>query len=127
MTLSQSTVSMMLPISDPTRAQQFYTDKLELPFGGTNAEGSLLYKLAGGSELVLLPRPDATPSPSTSMSFEVSGIEAEVAKLEEQGVVFEDYDLPDLKTTDHVCVLGSEKAAWFKDPDGNILCVHETL
>jgi hypothetical protein len=22
-------------------------------------------------------------------------------------------------------VMGSEKAAWFKDPDGNILCVHE--
>jgi predicted enzyme related to lactoylglutathione lyase len=127
MALSQSTVAMMLPVSDPTRAQQFYSEVLQLPFGGTNAEGSLLYQLAGGSELVLLPRPDATPSPSTAMSFEVTGIEAEIETLKGQGVVFEDYDLPGLKTTDSVCVMASEKAAWFKDPDGNILCVHETL
>ena len=48
-------------------------------------------------------------------------------ELEQRGVGFEDYDLPDLKTVDHVCVLGSDKAAWFKDPDGNVLCVHETV
>ena len=40
-------------------------------------------------------------------------------------MVFEDYDLPDLKTVDHVCVMGAEKAAWFKDPDGNVLCLHQ--
>jgi hypothetical protein len=28
---------------------------------------------------------------------------------------------------EHVCVLGSEKAAWFQDPEGNILCLHEDL
>jgi hypothetical protein len=26
-----------------------------------------------------------------------------------------------------VCVLGAEKAAWFQDPEGNILCLHEDL
>ena len=44
-----------------------------------------------------------------------------------RGVVFEDYDLPGLKTVGHVCVLGSEKAAWFKDTEGNYLCIHEDL
>lgn len=127
MTLSESTVAMMLPISDPTRAQHFYSDTLGLPFDGTNDEGSLMYKLSGGSELVLLPRQEVKPLESTAMSFEVTSIEAEVANLESHGVVFEDYDLPDLKTVDHICVMGSEKAAWFLDPDGNILCVHETL
>jgi len=39
--------------------------------------------------------------------------------------VFEEYDLPDFKTVDSVCVLGAEKAAWFKDTDGNILCIHQ--
>ena len=34
---------------------------------------------------------------------------------------------PGLKTVGHVCVLGSEKAAWFEDPEGNILCLHEEL
>ena len=59
------------------------------------------------------------------MSFEVQGIETVIAQLKAQGVVFEDYDFPDLKTVDHVCVLGSDKAAWFKDTEGNYLCVHE--
>ena len=40
---------------------------------------------------------------------------------------FEDYDLPGFRTVEHVCVLGSEKAAWFKDTEGNVLCLHEDL
>ena len=50
-----------------------------------------------------------------------------IRELESRGVKFHDYDLPGLKTVDHVCVLGSEKAAWFSDPEGNILCLHEEL
>jgi hypothetical protein len=61
------------------------------------------------------------------VSFEVDDISAEIGELEGRGVVFEDYDLPDFRTVDHVCVLGSEKAAWFKDPSGNVLCLHEQL
>ncbi len=48
-----------------------------------------------------------------------------ISELQAKGLVFEDYDFPSLKTVDHVCVLGSEKAAWFKDSEGNYLCVHE--
>lgn len=32
-----------------------------------------------------------------------------------------------LPVVDHVCVLGSERAARFKDTEGNILCLHEVL
>lgn len=55
----------------------------------------------------------------------MKGIEQVIAHLEGRGVVFEDYDFADLKTVSHVCVLGSDKAAWFKDTEGNYLCVHE--
>lgn len=127
MSLASSTVSMMLPISDADRARKFYSEQLALAFQGTDAEGSLLYQLAGGSQLVLLPRPDQLPSPSTAMSFEVPDVEAEVAELEGRGIQFEDYDLPDLKTVDHIATMGPEKAAWFLDPDGNVLCLHQTL
>ena len=61
------------------------------------------------------------------MSSEVSDIGAEIEALAQRGVTFADYDLPGLKTVDHVCVLGSEKAACFEDPDGNVLCLHEPL
>lgn len=45
--------------------------------------------------------------------------------LEGRGVTFEDYDMPGLKTVGHVCEFGTEKAAWFNDPDGNVLCIHQ--
>jgi hypothetical protein len=41
--------------------------------------------------------------------------------------VFEDYDLPGLKTERHIATMGNEKAAWFKDPEGNILCLHQGM
>ena len=127
MSLAHSTVAMMLPVTDVDRARTFYTESLGLDYAGTNDEGSAMYALDGGTQLVLLPRPDARPSESTAMSFDVDDITAEIGELEGRGVTFEDYDLPDLKTVDHVCDMGSEKAAWFKDPDGNVLCLHQQM
>ncbi len=125
MSLTHRTVAMMLPVTDVDRARSFYSESLGLDYTGTNDEGSAIYALDGGSTLVLLPRPDSSPSASTAMSFEVDDITSEISALEESGVVFMDYDLPNLRTVEHVCVLGSEKAAWFKDPAGNVLCLHE--
>ena len=125
MSLTHRTVAMMMPVTDVDRARTFYTESLGLDYTGTDDEGSAIYALNGGSTLVLLPRPDSRPSESTAMSFEVDDITAEIGDLEGRGVVFEDYDLPDLKTVDHVAAMGSEKAAWFKDPDGNVLCLHQ--
>jgi catechol 2,3-dioxygenase-like lactoylglutathione lyase family enzyme len=125
MSLTHRTVAMMMPVTDVDRARTFYTESLGLDYTGTDDEGSAIYALDGGSSLVLLPRPDSRPSESTAMSFEVDDITAEIGELEGCGVVFEDYDLPDLTTVDHVADMGSEKAAWFKDPDGNVLCLHQ--
>lgn len=47
--------------------------------------------------------------------------------LKRSGVVFEDDDFSGLKTVNHVCVLGAEKAAWFKDTEGNYLRIHEDI
>ena len=127
MSLTKRTVALMLPVTDVDRARTFYTDTLGLDFVGTNDEGSAMYDLAGGASIVLLPRPDSRPSASTAMSFEIDDIAKEIGELEERGVVFEDYDMPDLTTVDHVAVMGAEKAAWFKDPDGNVLCLHQQV
>jgi len=125
MALTHRTVAMMMPVTDVDRARTFYSESLGLDYTGTNDEGSATYALDGGSTLVLLPRPDSRPSESTAMSFEVDDITTEIDELEQRGVVFEDYDLPYLRTVDHVCAMGAEKAAWFKDPDGNVLCLHQ--
>ena len=59
------------------------------------------------------------------MSFEVADIAAEIAALGVRGVTFEDYDLPGFTTVDHVFDAGGMQAAWFLDPDGNMLCLHQ--
>jgi catechol 2,3-dioxygenase-like lactoylglutathione lyase family enzyme len=125
MSLTTRAVALMLPVTDVDRARNFYTDTLGLEFSGTNEEGSAMYALEGGASLMLLPRPDSRASESTAMSFEIDDIAGEIGQLEERGVVFEDYDLPGLTTVDHVAVMGAERAAWFKDPDGNVLCLHQ--
>ncbi len=122
--LNQSPVTTILPVVDPDRARRFYEEVLGLEEERRLPDGSVVLR-AGGSALELSRRARAAPSPYTVASFEVRDISREISDLEARGVRFEDYDLPDLKTDRHVCVLGSEKAAWFKDPDGNILCLHE--
>jgi catechol 2,3-dioxygenase-like lactoylglutathione lyase family enzyme len=125
MSLATSAVAALLPVADIDRAKGFY-DRLDLPFLGTNDEGSLMYQLSGAT-LILLPRDAGTQNSSTALTWEVADVAAELADLEGRGVVFEDYDLPGLKTVDHIAEMGGEKAAWFKDPDGNVLCVHQVV
>lgn len=126
MPLNDSVASVMLPTRDASRAQEFYERRLGLPCQGTNdATGETAFRLAGGSQLVLRLLPDATPAPNTALSFEVTDISAEIDDLESRGVAFEDYDQPDFTTVGHIFDDGTMKAAWFLDPDGNILCLHQ--
>jgi len=116
----------MLPVVDMTRAREFYEGRLGLIPGGFRPDGKFVYRV-GGSVLALFPMTEGTKAEHTAISFQVADIMATIAALQRAGIVFEDYDLPDLKTVDHVCVLGAEKAAWFLDPEGNILCIHEDI
>lgn len=116
----------MLPVKDMGRARAFYEGCLGLKPGGLRPDGKFVYKV-GGNTLALLPKPEGTKADHTAISFQVTDIEASIKELQRAGVVFEDYDLPGLKTIDHVCVLGAEKVAWFKDTEGNYLCIHEDI
>ena len=124
--LSHSAVTTMLPVMDMARARAFYEESLGLQPGELRPDGKFVYRV-GGSALALFPRPGGTKAEHTAISFQVSDIAASIRELKGRGVVFEDYDFPDFKTVDHVCVLGAEKAAWFKDTEGNYLCLHEEL
>ena len=125
--LTGSAVTTILPVADLARARQFYEERLGLSPIGIRPDGQFWFNVGSGSVLALFPKPEARPSETTILSFAVDDIGREVTDLERRGVRFEDYDLPGLKTVDHVCMLGAEKAAWFKDPDGHILCLHESI
>ncbi len=124
MSLAERAVTVMLPVEDVDRAKKFYVERLGLEYTGTNLEGSAIFELAGGTDLMLLPRPGGKRSDATALSFEVDDVGAAVQELKGRGLVFEDYDLPGLKTVDHVATMEGETAAWFNDPDGNVLCIH---
>jgi catechol 2,3-dioxygenase-like lactoylglutathione lyase family enzyme len=125
--LSAAPVTTILPVVDMQRARDFYENKLGFKPAGIKAGGKLLYACVGGAKLALFPKEGGTKADHTAVSFEVDDIAEAITKLEKSGVVFEDYDYPGLKTVNHVCVMGSEKAAWFKDPEGNYLCIHENI
>ena len=124
--LADAPLTTILPVMDLARARAFYEKKLGLVGGRAKPDGKYEYPVGSGM-LALIQRGTPTKADHTAVSFAVRDITAAIRDLESRGVVFHDYDLPGLKTVQHVCVLGSEKAAWFSDPEGNILCLHEDL
>jgi len=108
--LTSASVTTMLPVIDMARARAFYEGSLGLKPGGFKPDGKFVYSV-GGSTLALFPKPEGTKADHTAISFQVTDIAASIAQLKKAGVRFEDYDFPGLKTVDHVCVLGAEKAA----------------
>jgi catechol 2,3-dioxygenase-like lactoylglutathione lyase family enzyme len=122
--LTNAKATAMLPVVEMARARKFYEEALGLPAGRERPNGETRYQ-AGGTSFALYPRATPTRADHTALSFEVSDIAAEVQALRARGVRFEEYDLPGLKTVEGVCVLGAERAAWFRDPEGNILCIHQ--
>jgi catechol 2,3-dioxygenase-like lactoylglutathione lyase family enzyme len=125
--LSHSPLTTMLPVKDLGRARDFYAKKLGLVPVGPRADGKFVFRCGNGALLALFPKPEGTKAEHTAVSWQVADIATAVRLLESRGVVFNDYDLPGFRTDAHVCVLGSEKAAWFNDPEGNILCLHEEI
>lgn len=124
--LQDAQVTCMLPVKDLARARRFYEQGLGLEAGEAKADGKFVYR-CGGTELALFPKPEGTKAQHTALSFRVDDVAAAIATLKSHGVTFADYDFPGFKTVNHVCVLGSEKAAWFEDSEGNLLCLHEDI
>lgn len=127
MELSSSPATTVLITRDAGRARGFYEQALGLPLQGSMEDGGPIFKLAGSASLALMEDPGMTPSGRTALTFEVEDIDSAISELGTKGVAFEDYDLPDLRTVNHVADVGNTKSAWFLDPDGNVLCLHQVL
>jgi predicted enzyme related to lactoylglutathione lyase len=67
-----------------------------------------------------------TRADHTVAAFDVADIEAEMRQLRSKGVQFEEYDMPGIKTVNGVATMpDGDKAAWFKDTEGNILALEQ--
>ena len=93
-------VATRLPAQDLRRAKAFYAEKLGLE-PTEEREGGLRYVCAAG-EFALFESTGAASGGHTQMSWEVEDIDATVRELRVRGVVFEEYDVPGLKTIEGI-------------------------
>jgi predicted enzyme related to lactoylglutathione lyase len=109
-------------VKDLKAAKKFYGDTLGLKLTPVPEPEVLNYK-SGNSTVLVYKSQFAGSNKATSVTWIVDDVETTVKDLKAKGVAFEHYDFPGMTRKGDVHIAGKSKAAWFKDPDGNILAV----
>ncbi|HEX2052485.1 MAG TPA: VOC family protein [Actinomycetota bacterium] len=112
-----------LPVADLDRARNFYEQILGFDPVSEDAAG-IRYR-SGSSYFEIYPTLSGASAQHTLAAWPVDDLRREMAELRAKGVVFEEYDYPELKTDNGVAELPHEWSAWFKDSEGNILAVSQ--
>ncbi len=119
--LANAPVGVALTSTDLSRSIQFYRDALGLPV--EPEDGAFHVRCGGNTEIYVYERDEPPLATNTVAAFRVNDLPATVEALRNNGVVFEEYDMPGLKTENGIAAMGNDQVAWFKDPDGNILAI----
>jgi len=124
--LADRDVTATVAVKDMEVAKHFYEDTLGLR--RLDAEGSeAMVYAAGGSKLLVYKSQYAGTNKATAVTWSMGEeLEGAVKTLKAKGVAFEHYQMPQVRLSGDVHVMGPNgemKAAWFKDPDGNILAL----
>ena len=114
-----------LPAKDVARARKFYEEKLGIKPKQETAAG-VVYEFGNGTACFLYPTPNAGTSQASQAFWQVDDIEREVADLKARGVKFEKYDMPEMDESG-ISTAGGAKAAWFKDTEGNIMALIQSV
>ena len=126
MRLAEAGIVAIVPVSDVEAAIRFYEETLGLELQERRddlPENREAEFRAGQGTLLLYESVGAGKSRHTVAGFRVDDVDATVAALRERGVEFEEYDLPEIKTEGGVAAVGDVRAAWCRDPDGNLLAI----
>jgi predicted enzyme related to lactoylglutathione lyase len=123
--LNDSRVEANIPASDLQRARTFYADKLGLtPVQDMGV--NLVYETAGGTRFNIYETTYAGQAGHTIAQWHVTDIESDVRDLKGKGVTFEVYDLPGVEWDGEIASLkGLGRSAWFKDSEGNTMCLDQ--
>ena len=122
--LDKSKAFSSFSVNDVQRAKEFYSRTLGLEV--SESHGLLSLNLAGGTTVLIYPKPNHVPATFTVLNFPVDSVDKAVDDLTKRGVRFQVYSEPDLKTDERGIFRGGGPViAWFKDPAGNILSVLE--
>ena len=120
--LGNSAAIATIAVKDIQRAKKFYEEALGLtPLPSPQKE--VANYQTGNSKILVYKSQFAGTNKATVATWELSDVESVVSQLKSKGVRFEHYDLPGMTLKGDVHTAGGFKAAWFKDPDGNILAL----
>ncbi|SRR6266568_8631214 len=122
--LRNAAITPYIPVADLARARKFYEKTLGLKPKEEYAAG-VIYECGKGTVFFMYKSAGAGTSKASTAFWQVDDVEAEVAELKARGVVFEEYDMPGIKTVNGIATGGGAKTAWFKDSEGNILAVSQ--
>ncbi len=90
--------------------------------------GGVTYEFGGGTAAFLYLTDNAGTSKASQAFWSVEDVDREIAELKKRGVVFERYDdMPGERSFEGAVIAGGAKAAWFKDSEGNILAIVQSL
>jgi extradiol dioxygenase family protein len=117
--LGDSEAIATVAVKDLNAAKKFYADTLGLK-AKPSTETEVLNFKAGRGTLLVYRSQFAGTNKATTVTWEVADVPALARELKTRGVTFEHYDMPGMKLEGDVHVAEKMKAAWFKDPDGNI-------
>jgi catechol 2,3-dioxygenase-like lactoylglutathione lyase family enzyme len=124
--LANDPIYPSLPAADLERAKRFYAEKLGLT-PESELAGGLLYRCGKDTRFAVFTSQGEVLGTHTQAIWLVEDVESEVAALKARGVVFEEYDLPSLKTINSIATAGPIKGAWFKDSEGNLLSLGQLV
>jgi catechol 2,3-dioxygenase-like lactoylglutathione lyase family enzyme len=121
--LAQQEATATVATKDLAAARKFYEGTLGLAVVVDNAPTAITFKSGKSSQLIVYQSTFAGTNKATAVNWIVDAdVEGVVAELRGRGVAFEHYDMPGIERSGDLHVAGGWKSAWFKDPDGNILC-----
>src|SRR5256885_12122890 len=112
--LKNAAIVPYIPVSDVARARKFYEQKVGLKPKEEYA-GGVIYECGKGSWVFMYPSAGAGTSKASTAFLAVDDVAAEVAELKARGVVFEEYDMPGIKTVNAIATAGGAQTAWVKE------------
>ena len=123
--LNDQPIRPTIPAADLDRAKRFYQDTLGLKIAEERGDGIAFE--SGETTFYVYPSAFAGGSQATLAGWMVSDLEGIMADLRSRGVTFEEYDMPQMKTVDGIATGGGAMAAWFKDSEGNIMALIQSI
>jgi predicted enzyme related to lactoylglutathione lyase len=110
-----------LPAQDIVRARKFYEQKLGLTPAMVTPDGGVVYRTGADTAFTVFPSMGKASGDHTQITLRVGDVTSTVGELKKSGVKFEEYDFPAFKTEAGIAGTGDDRAAWFKDSEGNLL------